>query len=71
MSSDIFLPLSRNAPRFTRQIIKSSELTQRIRASLSIDWYARESGRANLRLMVKRILRKYKSHPTNKNLPLI
>lgn len=41
----------------------AQELTQRIRASLSIDWNARESVRANLRLMVKRILRKYKYPP--------
>jgi type I restriction enzyme R subunit len=41
----------------------AQELTQRIRASLSVDWNARESVRANLRLMVKRILRKYKYPP--------
>ena len=41
----------------------AQELTQRLRENLTVDWNARESVRANLRLMVKRILRKYKYPP--------
>ena len=36
------------------------ELTENLRQNLSVDWSERESVRAKLRLMVKRILRKYK-----------
>jgi type I restriction enzyme R subunit len=36
------------------------ELTENLRKNLSVDWSERESVRAKLRLMVKRILRKYK-----------
>ena len=36
------------------------ELTEKLRASNSVDWYVRESVRAKLRLMVKTILKKYK-----------
>ena len=39
------------------------ELTESLRKNLSVDWSARESVRATLRLMVKRILRKYKYPP--------
>jgi type I restriction enzyme R subunit len=39
------------------------ELTENLRQSLSVDWSERESVRAKLRLMVKRILRKYKYPP--------
>jgi type I restriction enzyme, R subunit len=39
------------------------ELTDSLRKNLSVDWSARESVRAKLRLMVKRILRKYKYPP--------
>ncbi len=39
------------------------ELTENLRANLSVDWSERESVRARLRLMVKRILRKYKYPP--------
>jgi type I restriction enzyme R subunit len=39
------------------------ELTESLRKNLSVDWSARESVRAKLRLMVKRILRKYKYPP--------
>jgi type I restriction enzyme R subunit len=39
------------------------ELTENLRQSLSVDWSERESVRARLRLMVKRILRKYKYPP--------
>ncbi|WP_426117448.1 type I restriction endonuclease subunit R [Massilia sp. PWRC2] len=39
------------------------ELTENLRKSITVDWSARESVRATLRLMVKRILRKYKYPP--------
>lgn len=39
------------------------ELTENLRQNLSVDWSARESVRARLRLMIKRILRKYKYPP--------
>jgi type I restriction enzyme R subunit len=39
------------------------ELTGNLRQNLSVDWSERESVRARLRLMVKRILRKYKYPP--------
>lgn len=39
------------------------ELTETLRQNLSVDWSQRESVRAKLRLMVKRILRKYKYPP--------
>jgi len=39
------------------------ELTENLRQNLSVDWTERDSVRAKLRLMVKRILRKYKYPP--------
>ena len=39
------------------------ELTEKLRASNSVDWYVRESVRAKLRLMVKTILKKWKYPP--------
>ena len=39
------------------------ELTENLRQNIAVDWSARESVRAKLRLMVKRILRKYKYPP--------
>src|SRR5690606_6819729 len=39
------------------------ELTENLRKNLTVDWSQRESVRARLRLMVKRILRKYKYPP--------
>ena len=39
------------------------ELTENLRQNLSVDWSERESVRAKLRLMVKRVLRKYKYPP--------
>ncbi|NDV13801.1 type I restriction endonuclease subunit R [Crenobacter caeni] len=39
------------------------ELTSNLRENISVDWSQRESVRARLRLMVKRILRKYKYPP--------
>ena len=39
------------------------DLAESLRKSTSVDWSVRESVRASLRLMVKRILRKYKYPP--------
>ena len=39
------------------------ELTENLRQNITVDWSARESVRAKLRLMVRRILRKYKYPP--------
>jgi type I site-specific restriction-modification system R (restriction) subunit len=41
----------------------AQELTENLRKNLSVDWSARESVRARLHLMVKRILRKYRYPP--------
>ena len=43
------------------------ELTENLRRNLSVDWSARESVQAKLRLMVRRILRKYKYPPDQEN----
>ena len=39
------------------------ELTENLKKNISVDWQQRESVRATLRLMVKRVLRKYKYPP--------
>ncbi|MBW7861005.1 MAG: type I restriction endonuclease subunit R [Rhodocyclaceae bacterium] len=39
------------------------ELTESLRKNITVDWSARESIRAKLRIMVKRILKKYKYPP--------
>ncbi len=41
----------------------AQELTQSLRENMTVDWSERESVRAKLRLMVKRILKKYKYPP--------
>jgi type I restriction enzyme, R subunit len=41
----------------------AQELTESLRKNLSVDWSQRESVQAKLRLLVKRILRKYKYPP--------
>ena len=41
----------------------AQELTRSLRENLTVDWSERESVRAKLRLMVKRILKKYKYPP--------
>ena len=43
------------------------ELTENLRKNLSVDWSAWESVQAKLRLMVKRILRKYKYPPDHQD----
>jgi type I restriction enzyme R subunit len=44
------------------------ELTENLRKNITVDWSARESVRATLRLMVKRVLRKYKYPPDQQEL---
>jgi len=46
-----------------RQIAK--DITDTINSNSSIDWSVRESARANMRRLVKRVLRKH-SHPLDK-----
>ena len=41
----------------------ASELTEKLRNSTSVDWQVRESVRAKMRLLIKRLLRKYKYPP--------
>ncbi len=43
------------------------ELAENLRKNLSVDWSARESVQAKLRLMVKRILREYKYAPDSQD----
>ncbi len=43
------------------------ELTENLKKNITVDWAQRESVRATLRLMVKRILRKYKYPPDQTN----
>lgn len=43
------------------------ELVESLRKNISVDWAVRESVRASLRLLVKRILRKYKYPPDQQN----
>ncbi|MBK1735967.1 hypothetical protein CKO15_11900 [Halorhodospira abdelmalekii] len=37
----------------------SQELVQRVRQSVTIDWQVRENARAQIRVLVKRMLRKF------------
>lgn len=41
----------------------ASELTEQLRNSTSVDWRVRESVRAQMRILIKRLLRKYKYPP--------
>lgn len=41
----------------------ATELTEQLRKSTSVDWQVRESVRAKMRLLIKRLLRKYKYPP--------
>jgi type I restriction enzyme, R subunit len=43
------------------------ELAENLRKNLSVDWSERQSVQARLRLMVKRILRKYKYPPDSQD----
>ena len=41
----------------------AAELTEQLRQSTSVDWQVRESVRAKMRILIKRLLRKYKYPP--------
>ena len=41
----------------------ATELTEKLRQSTSVDWQVRDSVRAQMRLLIKRLLRKYKYPP--------
>jgi type I restriction enzyme R subunit len=41
----------------------AEELTEKLRSSTTVDWQVRESVRAKMRLLIKRLLRKYKYPP--------
>ncbi len=41
----------------------ATELTQNLRSSTTVDWQVRDSVRARMRLLIKRLLRKYKYPP--------
>lgn len=41
----------------------AAELTEKLRGNTSVDWQVRESVRARMRLLIKRLLRKYKYPP--------
>ncbi|MCC5845916.1 MAG: type I restriction endonuclease subunit R [Verrucomicrobia bacterium] len=41
----------------------AAELTEKLRLNTSVDWQVRESVRAKMRLLIKRLLRKYKYPP--------
>jgi len=47
--------------------IIAHELAENLRKSITVDWSKRESVRARLRLLVKRILRKYRYPPTKQD----
>jgi hypothetical protein len=41
----------------------ATELTEQLRASTTVDWQVRDSVRAKMRLLIKRLLKKYKYPP--------
>jgi len=45
--------------------VLAQELVKTVRANVTIDWTVRENVRANLRVLVKRVLRKY-GYPPDK-----
>lgn len=47
----------------TELVAMTKELTEMLRKNNTIDWYRRESERANMRRLVKRLLKKYKYPP--------
>lgn len=51
--------------KMTDQTLKelAHELTEQLRKSTTVDWRVRESVRAQMRLLIKRLLRKYKYPP--------
>lgn len=49
----------------------ANELTKELRNSVTIDWAQRESVRANIRIKIKRLLRKYKYPPDQQDAAII
>ena len=45
------------------ETLKKLELTERLRASTTVDWQVRDSVRASMRLLIRRLLRRYKYPP--------
>ena len=43
----------------------TKELTEALRKNKSVDWQKRESARSGMRMLVKRLLKKYKYPPEN------
>ena len=41
----------------------ATELTEKLRSSTTVDWQVRDSVRASMRLLIRRLLRKYKYPP--------
>src|SRR5690606_25489352 len=41
----------------------AAELTEKLRNSTTVDWHKRESVRARLRILIRRLLRRYKYPP--------
>ena len=41
----------------------ATELTEKLRNSTTVDWHKRESVRARLRILIRRLLRRYKYPP--------
>jgi type I restriction enzyme R subunit len=54
--------MSGNSCNLEKSAIAKERVGQ-VRQSITIDWHLRESARATLRVMVKRILRKYRYPP--------
>ena len=50
-------------PLHAPQRVLAVELTAKLRQSTTVDWQVRESVRAQMRLLIKRLLRKYKYPP--------
>lgn len=60
------MPISHMLKDFYRNdelIALTRELTEMLRKNRTIDWQKKESARASMRKMVKRLLRKYKYPP--------
>ena len=48
---------------FMEYLQNGKELTETLRKNKTIDWQKKESARAKMRILVKRLLKKYKYHP--------
>ena len=52
-------------------IALTKELTEALRKNKQIDWQKRESARAKMRMMIKRLLKKHRYPPEGRELSLI